>query len=88
MSYVFSNAERKQFQYKAFVPCPIKCLLSNQIKPMIHRVSAHCLSSGILNSQKIQHFEDWIRFRLQVRGGRHLHCWVPCQELTSLDQVQ
>jgi hypothetical protein len=24
-----------------------------------------------------QHFGNWIWFRLQVRGGRHIFCWVP-----------
>jgi hypothetical protein len=29
-----------------------------------------------LNTRKRQRFENWICFRLQVRGRRHLLCWV------------
>jgi hypothetical protein len=40
------------------------------------RVSGLCSSSGILNSFEMQHFENWVCFCLQVRGGKHLLCWV------------
>jgi hypothetical protein len=33
--------------------------------------------------QKTQCFGNWICFHPQVRGGRHLLCWVPRKELNS-----
>jgi hypothetical protein len=29
-----------------------------------------------------QHFRKWICFRLNVRGKRHILCWIPWKELT------
>jgi hypothetical protein len=37
---------------------------------------------------KSQRFRNWISFRLQVRGGRHLVCWGPQKELTSIAAMQ
>jgi hypothetical protein len=39
--------------------------------------------SGIPNTRK-QRFGNWICFRPQVKGERHLRCWVPHKELTSI----
>jgi hypothetical protein len=35
-----------------------------------------CPSCGILNNRKTQRFWNWISFRVQVRVGKHLPCWV------------
>jgi hypothetical protein len=32
---------------------------------------------------KAQRFGNWICFRPQVRGGRHLLCWIPCPHLNQ-----
>jgi hypothetical protein len=32
---------------------------------------------GIQNNYKTQNFGNWVCFRLLVRGGIHLLCWVP-----------
>jgi hypothetical protein len=51
-----------------------------------HWVSGLCPLSGILSTSnyRTQRFGNWIYFRLQVRGERHLLCWVPKEELTSV----
>jgi hypothetical protein len=41
-----------------------------------HWVCGLCPLSGIVNNYKMQHFGNWIYFHLQVKGGRHLLCWV------------
>jgi hypothetical protein len=35
-----------------------------------------CQSQGILNNWKTHRFGNWTCFRLQIRGGIHLLCWV------------
>jgi hypothetical protein len=49
-----------------------------------HWVSRLCPLIGILNTRKTKRFGNWICFRLQVRWGRHLLCWVLQKELTSI----
>jgi hypothetical protein len=41
-------------------------------------------SSGILNNHKTQCSGKWVFFHLQVRGGRHLLCWVPQKDISSI----
>jgi hypothetical protein len=31
-----------------------------------------------------QHFGNWICFHPHVSGGRHLLCWVPSEDVTSI----
>jgi hypothetical protein len=49
-----------------------------------HRLYGLSPPYGILSNWKAQPFGDWIHFRLQVRGRRHLLCCVPKKELTSI----
>jgi hypothetical protein len=48
------------------------------------RVYGLGLLSGILNNLKTRRFGNWFYFRLQVRGGKHILCWVPLKELNSV----
>jgi hypothetical protein len=47
-----------------------------------HWVCGLCQSSGTLNNYKTQRFGNLARFRLRVRGGRHILCWIPYEDLT------
>jgi hypothetical protein len=43
-----------------------------------------CQLSAFLNNLKTKRFGNCICFRLQGSGWRHLLCWVPQKELTSI----
>jgi hypothetical protein len=47
-------------------------------------VSGLCPTSGIINNWKTNVSETGFFFRIQVRGRRHLHCWVPGQPVSKL----
>jgi hypothetical protein len=56
--------------------CRIWTILTMMHNTQNYWVSGLCPSSGILNTRK-EGLENWICFRPQVMGGRHLLCWVP-----------
>jgi hypothetical protein len=64
------------------VPNKLNTTLPNETEN--HWASGLCPSFGILNNCKTQRFGNWNCFRLQVREGKHLLCWVPQKELTSI----
>jgi hypothetical protein len=51
-----------------------------------HWVPGLCPPLANLNSYRTRRFGNWICFRPQVRGRRHLFCWVPHKEQTSIPQ--
>jgi hypothetical protein len=53
------------------------CLHVGHRNSQNHCVSGLCASSGIRGNYKSQRFGNWVCFRHQVKGRRHLLCWVP-----------
>jgi hypothetical protein len=53
-----------------------------------HWISGLCLVNEILSNYKAQHFGNWTLFLLQVRGWRHLLCWVSSKTLTSTSSTK
>jgi hypothetical protein len=89
---VFCSLLLSHFQVFSWAICfqifAINFFLRTVLRCQNHWIPWLCPSSGIPNIRtcncKTQCFGNWISCCLQVRGGRHLLCWIPYKVLTLI----